>query len=60
MSLSNADENKVFGAIFRTPCDDSRGVAHILEHSVLCGSRKYGSRPAPALPIDRAQQWRLL
>jgi len=41
LSLSNNDENKVFGITFRTPPSDSTGVAHILEHSVLCGSRKY-------------------
>jgi Zn-dependent M16 (insulinase) family peptidase len=41
LSLANADENKVFGVAFRTPPGDSTGVAHILEHSVLCGSRKY-------------------
>ncbi len=41
MSVINADENKVFGISFRTPPADSTGVAHILEHSVLCGSRKY-------------------
>jgi Zn-dependent M16 (insulinase) family peptidase len=41
LSLSNEDENKVFGISFRTPPSDSTGVAHILEHSVLCGSRKY-------------------
>jgi Zn-dependent M16 (insulinase) family peptidase len=41
LSLSNDDENKVFGVTFRTPPSDSTGVAHILEHSVLCGSRKY-------------------
>lgn len=41
LSLINDDENKVFGITFRTPPDDSTGVAHILEHSVLCGSRKY-------------------
>ena len=41
LSLSNDDENKVFGITFRTPASDSTGVAHILEHSVLCGSRKY-------------------
>jgi Zn-dependent M16 (insulinase) family peptidase len=41
LSLSNSDENKVFGITFRTPPEDSTGVAHILEHSVLCGSRKY-------------------
>ncbi|MED6182593.1 Homeobox protein PKNOX1 [Stylosanthes scabra] len=41
MSVSNNDENKVFGIVFRTPPKDSTGIAHILEHSVLCGSRKY-------------------
>jgi presequence protease len=41
LSLANSDENKVFGVAFRTPPHDSTGVAHILEHSVLCGSRKY-------------------
>jgi Zn-dependent M16 (insulinase) family peptidase len=39
--MSNDDENKTFGVTFRTPPKDATGVAHILEHSVLCGSRKY-------------------
>ena len=41
ISLENDDENKVFGITFRTPPKDSTGVPHIIEHSVLCGSRKY-------------------
>src|SRR3954466_3609384 len=41
LSLENDDENKVFGISFRTPPSDSTGVAHILEHAVFCGSRKY-------------------
>ena len=41
MSVSVPDENKVFGITFRTPPSDSTGIPHILEHSVLCGSRKY-------------------
>jgi Zn-dependent M16 (insulinase) family peptidase len=41
LSMVNTDDNKVFGITFKTPPDDSTGVAHILEHSVLCGSRKY-------------------
>ncbi len=41
LSLEADDSNKVFGITFRTPPPDSTGVAHILEHSVLCGSRKY-------------------
>jgi len=41
LSLISPDENKVFGVAFRTPPTDSTGLPHILEHSVLCGSRKY-------------------
>ncbi len=44
LSMENADENKVFGITFFTPPPDSSGVAHIMEHSVLCGSRKYPSK----------------
>ncbi len=39
--LLNDDENKVFYIGFRTPPVDSTGVAHILEHSVLCGSKNF-------------------
>lgn len=39
--LSNEDNNKVFSIGFRTPPSDSTGVPHILEHSVLCGSKKF-------------------
>ena len=39
--LSNDDNNKVFSIGFRTTPADSTGVAHIMEHSVLCGSRKF-------------------
>ena len=39
--LENDDDNKVFSVAFRTPPENDRGVAHILEHSVLCGSKKY-------------------
>ncbi len=39
--LSNDDENKVFYIGFRTPPKNSTGVAHIIEHTVLCGSEKY-------------------
>ncbi len=41
LSFVNDDENKVFGVTFKTPPEDSTGVAHILEHSVLCGSRSF-------------------
>ncbi|MBQ3789582.1 MAG: insulinase family protein [Lachnospiraceae bacterium] len=39
--LSNDDDNKVFYIGFRTPPEDSTGVAHIIEHTVLCGSRDF-------------------
>lgn len=39
--LENDDDNKVFYIGFRTPPKDSTGVAHIVEHTVLCGSDKY-------------------
>ena len=41
LSLRNNDENKCFGIAFRTPPQNSTGIAHILEHTVLCGSEKY-------------------
>ncbi len=39
--MENDDDNKVFSVTFKTPPENDTGVAHILEHSVLCGSRKY-------------------
>ena len=39
--MPNDDDNKVFIIAFRTPPADDTGVAHILEHSVLNGSKKY-------------------
>ena len=39
--LQNEDENKVFSINFRTPVNDNTGVNHIIEHSVLCGSKEY-------------------
>ncbi len=41
LSVETDDDNKVFGITFRTPPEDSTGLPHIMEHSVLCGSRKY-------------------
>ncbi len=41
MLVENDDDNKVFCIGFRTPPKDSTGVAHILEHSVLCGSERF-------------------
>ena len=68
--LETEDDNKVFNIAFRTPPADSTGVAHILEHSVLCGSREFplkdpfvelvkGSVPAPsAVPDETGQRLR--
>lgn len=39
--LNNDDTNKLFSVAFRTPPTDNTGIAHIVEHSVLCGSEKY-------------------
>ena len=39
--LDREDENKTFAIGFRTPPEDSTGVFHIIEHSVLCGSEKF-------------------
>jgi len=44
MSVVAPDDNKVFGITFRTPPRDSTGLPHILEHSVLCGSKKYPTK----------------
>ena len=41
LSVVNDDENKSFSIAFATPPEDSTGLPHIMEHSVLCGSRKY-------------------
>ena len=41
MLIENDDENKVFSIAFRTTPRDSTGVPHILEHSVLCGSKEF-------------------
>ncbi len=41
VQIANADEHRVFCIGFRTPPADNTGLPHILEHSVLCGSRRY-------------------
>jgi Zn-dependent M16 (insulinase) family peptidase len=41
LSVIADDENKVFGVSFRTPPADSTGIAHIMEHAVLGGSKRY-------------------
>ncbi len=42
--LSNDDDNKVFNIGFKTPPSNDCGLPHILEHSVLCGSKKYPAK----------------
>ena len=42
--IKNDDKNKVFAIGFRTPPGNSRGIQHIIEHTVLCGSRKYPAK----------------
>lgn len=42
--IKSKDNNKVFSITFKTPPEDDCGTPHILEHSVLCGSRKYASK----------------
>ncbi len=42
--IENADDNKVFSIAFRTPPENSTGVAHIIEHTVLCGSERFPAK----------------
>jgi len=44
MHLQREDDNHLFAVGFRTPPEDSTGVAHILEHTVLCGSQRFPVR----------------
>lgn len=44
MVIRNEDTNKVFAIGFRTPPDNSKGIQHIIEHTVLCGSKKYPAK----------------
>ncbi|MCR4622721.1 MAG: insulinase family protein [Clostridiales bacterium] len=44
MFLNNSDTNRTFQIAFRTPAYTDKGIAHVLEHSVLGGSKKYPSR----------------
>ena len=42
--LSNSDDNNCFSVAFKTTPSDSTGVAHILEHTALCGSKEFPVR----------------
>ena len=39
--LEREDENRTFAIFFKTLPDDDTGIAHIMEHSVLCGSKRF-------------------
>ena len=51
--LENSDDNKMFSVTFRTPPADSTGVAHIMEHSVLCGSKKFPTKD-PFIELNKS------
>ena len=57
--LDNGAENMVFSITFRTPPEDSTGVFHILEHSVLCGSGRYPMKEPVVLTVDgdKVKSW---
>jgi Predicted Zn-dependent peptidases, insulinase-like len=42
--IDNDDTNKVFNIVFRTPNMTSKGIQHIIEHTVLCGSKKFPAK----------------
>ena len=48
LSVECDEVEKVFGIAFRTPAPTDDGVAHIIEHTVLCGSQRY---PDPRCPL---------
>ncbi|PID28191.1 MAG: peptidase M16 [Candidatus Cloacimonadota bacterium] len=50
--MKNDESNKVFSITFRTPPGDNTGIAHIMEHSVLCGSKRF---PVKELFMDMAK-----
>ena len=54
--LAPEDDNKVFGITFRTPPEDSTGIPHVLEHSVLCGSKKFPVKE-PFVGISRTHYY---
>ena len=54
--LSNDDDNNCFGIAFRTTPKDSTGVAHILEHNALCGSKHFPIRDPFFSMIKRSMQ----
>lgn len=44
LHIDSSDMENTFGVVFKTQPSDSKGVAHILEHTTLCGSEKYPVR----------------
>ena len=59
LNLENDDENKVFSIAFKTPSYDDTGVPHILEHSVLCGSRNFPTKE-PFLELIKSSLYTFL
>ena len=51
--IENDERNKTFAIAFRTLPDDDTGVAHIIEHSVLCGSEKFPVK-APFVELKKS------
>ena len=54
--MSNDDDNKVFCIGFRTPPEDSSGLPHILEHSVLEGSEKFPVKDPFVEPVKVSEK----
>ncbi len=54
LHLESENNEKVFMVAFRTVPEDSTGVAHILEHTALCGSKKYPVRDPFFMMIRRS------
>lgn len=53
LHLENDDDNKVFSIAFKTPPYDDTGLPHILEHSVLCGSKNFSTKD-PFLELSKS------
>jgi Zn-dependent M16 (insulinase) family peptidase len=56
LSIECDEENKVFGITFKTPSPNSTGVPHIMEHSVLCGSKRYRTKDPFAVLLKGSLQ----
>lgn len=59
LHLENDDDNKVFSIAFKTPSYDDTGLPHILEHSVLCGSKNFSTKE-PFVELIKSSLYTLL